>query len=282
MKIGVSLPLPPKAPAVPIDPAVFARELERLGFESFWVPEHGVAPVHVESYSPNFEGGQVPGFLDPIVALARASTATQRIKLGTSVMLIPEHNPILLAKEIATLDLYSGGRFILGIGSGWLKEETAILGGDPKRPWAQTRESVLVMKELWTKDVAEFHGAYYDFPPVRSLPKPAQKPHPPVYLGGVAGSVLRRVVEWGDGYLPARLNPEQVKETRAKLDSMAKEAGRDPRAIPITVSGQGADPDLVKRFEEAGAERVLMRLPIAQTEQEALANLEKLAEQVLR
>ena len=158
--------------------------------------------------SPGAADGIVPEsyshFVDPFIALARASGATTTLKLGTGITLVPERNPLLLAKEISTLDFFSGGRFLFGIGTGWHREETAIMGGDFDHRWTQAREAILVMKELWTKTEAEYHGKYYDFPPVRSYPKPAQKPHPPVILGGHARTVLERIVEWGDGWLPNR------------------------------------------------------------------------------
>jgi probable F420-dependent oxidoreductase len=197
-------------------------------------------------------------------------------------VLVPERNPLLLAKEIATLDLFSGGRFLFGIGAGWLREETQIMGGDFDHRWSQVRESVLAMKELWTKLEAEFHGTYYDFPPVKSYPKPAQKPHPPVILGGHAKNVLERVVAWGDGWLPNRTTPEKLAESRATLDRLAKDAGRNPAAITISVHGQPADRDLVRRFHDAGATRVIVRPPSVKTESEMGAELTKIAEAVLR
>ena len=154
---------------------------------------------------------------------------------------------MLLAKEISTLDLFSGGRFLFGIGAGWLREETEIMGGDFDHRWTQARESILAMKELWTKTEAEFHGRYYNFPPVKSYPKPAQKPHPPVILGGHAKTVLERVVAWGNGWLPNRITPEGLRESRATLDRLAKDAGRDPSTISISVDGQPADRDLVRQ-----------------------------------
>src|SRR5437899_9533049 len=221
-------------------------------------------------------------FVDPFVALARASGATKTIKLGTGIVLVPERHPLLLAKEISTLDLFSGGRFLFGIGAGWLREETQIMGGDFDRRWTQTRESILAMKELWTKPAAEFHGKYYDFPPVKSFPKPLQKPHPPVLLGGGAKNVLQRVVAWGDGWLPNRVTPEQLRESRATLDRMAKDAGRDPATITISVYGQPVDRDLVRRLHEAGATRVVVRPPVVKTEAEMGAALSRMAETVLK
>ena len=140
---------------------------------------------------------------DPFLALARASAVTKTLKLGTGICLVPEHNPLLLAKEIATLDHLSGGRFLFGIGAGWLQEETEIMGGDFAHRWSQTREAMLVMKELWTKEEAEYHGTFYNFPPVRSFPKPAQPPHPPIFLGGSASNVFQAgggLGRWLDAY----------------------------------------------------------------------------------
>jgi alkanesulfonate monooxygenase SsuD/methylene tetrahydromethanopterin reductase-like flavin-dependent oxidoreductase (luciferase family) len=138
------------------------------------------------------------------------------------------------------------------------------------------------MRELWTKPEAEFHGRYYDFPPVKSYPKPAQKPHPPVLLGGFARNVLERVVAWGDGWLPNRVTPEKLRECRATLDRLAKDASRDPSAITISVYGQPADRDLLERLHEAGAHRVVVRPPSVATEAEMATELTRIAEAVLR
>jgi probable F420-dependent oxidoreductase len=263
-----------------------AKKAEELGFESFWCAEHPFIPVQSQSRFPGSEDGIIPEtyshFIDPFVALARASGTTSRIKLGTGIVLVPERHPLLLAKEVSTLDLFSGGRFLFGIGAGWLREETLIMGGDFDHRWSQTRESILAMKELWTKREAEFHGKYYDFPPVRSYPKPAQKPHPPVLLGGGAKNVLQRIVAWGDGWLPNRVTPDQLRESRATLDRLAKDAGRDPSGISITVHGQPADRDLIRRLLDAGANRVLVRPPTVKTDAEMGTELTRIAEAVLR
>jgi probable F420-dependent oxidoreductase len=282
MNVGISVPLP----AYNVDVAFMARTAEQLGFESFWCAEHPFIPVHTTSRFPGSADGVIPEsyshFVDPFVALARASGVTTRLKLGTGIVLVPERNPLLLAKEISTLDLFSGGRFLFGIGAGWLREETQIMGGDFDHRWSQTRESVLAMKELWTKLEAEFHGSYYDFPLVKSYPKPAQKPHPPVLLGGHAKTVLERVVAWGDGWLPNRITPEQLGQSRATLDRLAKDAGRNPAALTISVYGQPADRDLVRRLHDAGATRVIVRPPVVKTESEMGVELTKIAEAVLR
>jgi probable F420-dependent oxidoreductase len=282
MNVGISVPLP----AYHVDVAFMARTAEALGFESFWCAEHPFIPVTTASRFPGSADGVIPEsyahFIDPFVALARASGVTTKVKLGTGIVLVPERNPLLLAKEISTLDLFSGGRFLFGIGAGWLREETELMGGDFDHRWTQTRESILAMKELWTKQESEFHGKYYDFPPVKSFPKPAQTPHPPVILGGHARTVLERVVAWGDGWLPNRITPDELRASRATLDRLAKDAGRNPAAITISVHGQPADRDLIRRFHDAGATRVIVRPATVKTEAEMGAELTRIAETVLR
>jgi probable F420-dependent oxidoreductase len=281
MNIGTSVPLP----AYTIDPAFMAKKAEDLGFESIWYAEHAAVPVHSDSPFPA-TGGEIPWtyshFTDPYIALARASGATSKIMLGTGITLVPERNPLLLAKEIASLDRFSGGRFLFGIGTGWLKEETEMMGGDFEHRWTQTREAIEVMKELWTKDEAEYHGRYFDFPLVKSYPKPLQKPYPPIILGGMAKNVLRRVIAHADGWLPNRVTPAEVEESRKKLDAMAAEAGRDPKSITISVYGQLPERDIVHSLLNAGADRVVVRPEHVETEKEMGEQLERMAEAVLR
>ncbi len=266
------------------DVAALAQRAERVGFESFWLPEHPVIPVNTDSRYGGTADGSIPAFMndlgDPLIGLAMASVSTHKIKLGTAVSLVPEHNPLLQAKQIATLDLLSGGRFIFGIGAGWLKEETEIMGGDFEHRWSQTREAVSAMKELWTKDEAEFHGRFYDFPPVRCSPKPVQKPHPPVLLGGFAPNVFKRIAAWGDGWMPIRVTPEQVKMGRATLDELANAAGRDPKSLSVTVAGAPADRDSISRLEEAGADRVIVAVP-REAGVDPLSAIDELAEKVI-
>ena len=224
-----------------VDPAVIAKRAEELGFASYWVPEHPIVPVKTTSPYPASDDGLIPDeygrITDPFVSLARASAVTTKIELGTGICLVPERNPLELAKEVATLDHFSGGRFIFGIGAGWLREETEIMGGDFDHRWGQTKDAVQAMKELWTKDEAEYHGKYYDFPAVRSFPKPAQKPHPPVYMGGSSKYVFKRVVEWGDGWMPVLSPVEDIKAGRQRLNEMAEAAGRDPKEISVLAFG---------------------------------------------
>ncbi len=281
MKIGISVP---SIVGAPVDVAVLAQKAEELGFDSIWVPEHPILPVHTSSQFPGSADGIIPEsyshMMDPFIALSRASAVTEKIHLGTGVCLVPERNPLLLAKVIATLDHYSGGRFLFGIGAGWLREETEIMGGNFTHRWSQTREAVQAMKELWTKDEAEFHGKYYDFPPVFCWPKPAQNPHPPVILGGMAKNVLQRVAAWGDGWMPNRVTPEQIRASRATLDELATTRGRDPKSIQITIFGREPNKNEIKSFEEAGADGVVIRLPGTSTE-DAVSQLRSVADQVL-
>ncbi len=281
MSVGVSTPLP----AYTVDPAFMGRKAEELGFESLWYAEHPAVPVKSDSPFPA-TGGEVPWtyshFTDPYIALARASGATSTIKLGTGITLVPERNPLLLAKEIASLDRFSGGRFLFGIGTGWLREETEIFGGDFEHRWTQTREALEVMKELWTKDEAEYHGKYYNFPPVKSYPKPAQQPHPPIIVGGSARNVLRRIVTHADGWLPNRITPAELEDSRKRLDAMAEEAGRDPKSITISVYGQPADREVVQSYLNAGADRVVVRPDHVANDYEMGKQLERMADAVLR
>ena len=267
-----------------IDVAEIAARAEALGFESIWLPEHPVMPLQTASRYPGSPDGSIPDYMsdmaDPYIGLARASAVTQRLRLGTGITLLPERNPLVLAGAIATLDRFSGGRFLLGIGTGWLREETEIMGGDFDHRWTQAREAVAVLRALWTEDAAEYHGQYYDFPPVQCNPKPAQPGGPPVILGGNARNVFRRVARWGDGWMPTGATPEQIAAGRAAIDELAEASGRDPASIGITVFGQPADRELIARFADAGAGRVIIRLPDT-TSRTALDEMERIAEAVL-
>lgn len=283
MKIGLFLAASDRA----ADPAVIAKKAEELGFTSFWVPEHPIIPVHTATPFPGAADGRIPDaysrMVDPFVALARASAVTTTIKLGTGICLIPERNPLLLAKEVATLDHYSGGRFVFGIGAGWLKEETEIMGGDFAHRWAQTREAILAMKELWTKDEAEFHGKYYNFPLVRSFPKPRQKPHPPIFMGGSSQYVFKRIVEWGNGWMPVRATVEQITQGRATLTKMAEQAGRDPKSIDVLAfgaPGRFRERAEIADLESAGVGEVTIWLTQAEGH-DAIGEIEDLARRLL-
>jgi probable F420-dependent oxidoreductase len=269
------------------DPAVLAKRAEELGFASFWVPEHPIIPLKTSSPYPASRDGIIPDaygrILDPFIALARASAVTTRIQLGTGICLIPERNPLLLAKEVATLDKLSGGRFLFGIGAGWLKEETEIMGGNFDRRWGQTKEAIVAMKELWTQDEAAYQGKFYNFPAVRSFPKPAQQPHPPIFMGGSSPHVFKRVVEWGDGWMPVLSPVEEIHRGRAILNELAQKVGRDPKSIQVLAFGQAGKfrtRDEIKALEKAGTDHVTIWLTKSETK-EAVAELEQLAREVL-
>ena len=273
------------------DPAVLAKRAEELGFASFWVPEHTIIPLH---YTTPYRGDpnlEIPGgyyrMADPFITLSRAAGATTTIRLGTAVSLLPERNPLLLAKTIATLDQQSGGRVIYGLGVGWLKEETEIMGGDYPHRGTQAVEGIQALKELWTRDEAEYHGRYYDFPPVRLYPKPVQKPHPPIVFGGGRGPardvVFRRIVGLSDGWLPVFAPVDTIREGRAALDKLAEERGRDPASIKIyAMGGEGRyrSQEEVRELEEAGADHVVLWMERTEGD-EALAELEELAGELL-
>jgi probable F420-dependent oxidoreductase len=265
MKIGVFHPVP----NLSADAAIIARHAEDLGFESYWTADHTILPVESSQPYPGLkEDGKAPDYLwqmpDPLISLARAGAVTTRINLGTGICLVPERNAILAAKQIASLDNACGGRFLFGIGAGWNPEESRILGGDFEHRWSQVKDHILAMKELWTKDVSEYHGKYVDFPPVRCFPKPARKPHPPVLLGSIQNDrALRRVVEWGDGWVPIVWDADELAAGVAKIRELAEKAGRDFAEIdisPFGFEGQWRDRAMMGRLEKAGADRAVIWL----------------------
>ncbi len=299
MHVGISRPPTPPHPTADIDGAEVARLAEELGFESIFYGEHPIRPVGQEGQGVHADG--VPFFQDTLVMLARASAMTSRIKLGGGVFLIPEHNPVQFAKELACLDFYSGGRLIVGAGVGWSRVECELLGGHWDRRWAQTRESIQIMKRLWSQDTAEYEGAFYSMPAVQLYPQPATRPWPPVLLAarGSARS-FRRIVEYGDGWIPAFAGegavaegPAQVEKGRRVLDRLAVEAGRDPATLQITAilrgpqvdgdlaPGQVVDRAVLRRFEAAGADRAAISLPTLTCERDASEALDRIAARAL-
>ena len=263
MNIGTSVPLP----AYTIDPAFMAKKAEDLGFESIWYAEHAAVPVHSDSPFPA-TGGEIPWtyshFTDPYIALARASGATSKIMLGTGITLVPERNPLLLAKEIASLDMLSRGRFIFGVGGGWNAEEMGNHGTNFKQRWRILRENILAMKAIWTEEESEFHGDHVNFDKMWAYPKPVQRPHPPILMGGDGPTTFDRVVEYCDGWMPigGRGNSgSSLAEKIVLLKKQAEEAGRDPDSLNITSFGIRPDPDLIGRMSDAGVDRVIFTLP---------------------
>lgn len=266
MKIGLFMFTTPET----VHPAMLARKAEELGFESFWLPEHPIVPIHYQTVYSWTADGKIPEHFtnmpDPFLGLAAAAAGTTKIKLATGICLVPERNPIVLAKEIATLDHYSGGRVIIGAGAGWLREEAEILGTNFSTRWRRLQESVEAMRTLWIQEEAEFHGQEINFPPVRCLPRPIQKPCPPVLLGTYAYDErsLRRVAQWADGWCPPAYAPEQLRSALQSLRQFAEESGRDPDSLDITVllsvTEENPCADLVKQYQDAGARRVVLML----------------------
>jgi probable F420-dependent oxidoreductase len=245
-----------------IDPITLGRLAEERGFESLWMPEHTHIPVSRETPYP--AGGDLPPEYwhthDPFVALSAVAATTSRLKVGTGICLIVERDPITTAKEVASLDAISGGRFLFGIGAGWNREEMANHGTDPSRRFGLMRERVEAMKAIWTEDEAEYHGRQVDFDPIWSWPKPTQKPHPPVFVGGNGEKVLDRVLAYGDAWMPNRFSDDDVFVGRlGELRRRAEEAGRDP--IPVTAYGASRKPDVLQRWAEHGVTRAVYWIP---------------------
>jgi len=254
------------------NPANIARKAEALGFDSMFIPEHPIIPIHHRTRYP-LGDGSIPEVYahmpDPFVALALAAGATTRLKLATGICLVPERDPILMAKEISTLDHFSGGRFMFGIGAGWLADESEIMGVEFKRRWPMTREYIAAMKELWTKPEPSFEGKFVSFPKVKFFPKPAQKPHPPIIIGAGGMGVgceraLKDTVAIGDGWMPLGLTPAQLSTELGNLRAMCAEAKRDFAKIEITFLMLEMPPDparAIREYEEVGTHRVLVSAP---------------------
>ena len=272
MKFGVSIFMTDYA----LYPDVLAKEAEARGFESLWFPEHTHIPASRKSPYPG--GGELPPqyyhSLDPFVALTAAATVTEKIKLGTGIALVIERDPITLAKEVASIDYVSNGRFLFGIGGGWNREEMENHGTDPTRRWKLLRERIEAMVEIWTKDEAEYHGEFVDFDPIWSWPKPVQKPYPPIMLGNAGPGAISRAVRFADEWMPigARLDlADRINE----LNSKAQEAGRRP--IPVTNWGTAPNREAIDELADIGVGRAIFGLPSAK-EDEVIPLLDKYAE----
>jgi probable F420-dependent oxidoreductase len=248
-----------------IRPDELARELEARGFESLWVPEHTHIPANRRTPYPG--GTDLPEeywhTYDPFVALTAAASVTTKLKLATGICLIIERDPITTAKEVASLDMLSNGRFIFGIGAGWNAEEMENHGTTYKTRFSLLRERVLAMKQIWTKEEAEFHGRFVDFGPLWSYPKPVQKPHPPILMGGDATKTFDYVIEFCDGWMPLGYRSEGLPEKIAELHRRAEAAGRDPKTISITIFGTKPERAALDELAAAGVERVIFMLPAA-------------------
>ena len=251
-----------------IQPVELGRAVEERGFESLWFPEHTHIPASRRTPWPG--GGDLPKEYwhthDPFVALAAVAAATTRIKVATGICLIIERDPITTAKEVASLDVISNGRFIFGIGGGWNAEEMENHGAIFEERWKIVREKIEAMKEIWTKDEPEYHGRYVNFDKIWSWPKPLQKPHPPILLGGQPKWSRQRVVEYCDGWMPIYGFGGDLHKRVEDLHERARKAGRDPKTISLTMFGAPADPEVIKSLEGLGFERAVLGLPPAGAE----------------
>lgn len=267
-----------------VNPVTLAQAAEKLGFDSLWLPEHPVIPVGFTTPFPG--GGKMPEYYkhmpDPFVTLAAVAGATHTLKVGTAIHLVPERNVLHAAKEIATLDFVSGGRLLLGIGAGWLREESEVMGVDFPRRWTQTREHILAMKKLWTEEEPGFVGRYVNFPKVWSYPKPIQKPHPPILIGGELDKAAVRVAEYGDGWLPRHIavKPAELEAGRRRIEALYRDQGRDPATLDVTLFGCRPNKDEVRAWFNAGVTRILFVLR-PEPPQDTLRRIERIAEVAL-
>jgi probable F420-dependent oxidoreductase len=239
-----------------------ARLAEERGFGTLFLPEHTHIPASRETPYPG--GGDLPEPYshtpDPFVTFGAVAAVTSTIKLGFGVCLVNQRDTIVTAKQVATLDQLSNGRVLFGVGAGWNVEEMAHHGVDPKTRFGNMRERVEAMKAIWTEDEATYHGKHIDFDRIWCWPKPVQRPHPPVLVGGNGERVLDRVVRWGDEWYPNRIRDDDVLVARVTaLQRMAQEAGRAP--IPVTVNGVPSDPARIERYAEAGVTRCVWWVP---------------------
>src|SRR5262245_35185039 len=269
--------------------ATTAQTAENCGFHSLWAPEHVVLIDQYVSKYPYSTDGRLPmpttkvDILDPYVALTYAAALTKTIRLGTGISLIPERSPVVTAKEIASLDKLSRGRFDLGVGIGWLAEEFTAVNVPWERRAERTREYLKAMKLLWTEEEPEFKGEFLSFPKVRMYPKPVQKPYPPILFGGESIPALKRVGEVGDGWFGVNVTVEDAKLKIAHIQQYARAAGRDPGKLSFAASpglGLPVEMDLIKHYRDAGVQQVMVG-GIPSDPQKIKGEIERLADKLV-
>src|SRR4051794_24971462 len=277
MDFGVSMFMTDYA----IGAADLARALEERGFESLWNPEHSHIPL---SRKTPFPGGsdlpkQYYDVMDPFVSLAAAAAVTNTIKIGAGVCLVIQRDTIQTAKLVASIDQVSNGRFLFGIGGGWNQDEMEDHGTVYATRFKRMREQIEAMQKIWTENKPEYHGEIVDFPPMMTWPKPVQKPHPPVIIGGMFPHAARRALRYGDGWIPHSRRPqyEDVTDFLPQFRQMAAEAGRDSASVPITVWGVGETVDRLRRYRDQGVARIVVSLP-SEPAEKTLLTLDRWAE----
>jgi probable F420-dependent oxidoreductase len=275
-----------------IGPFMFPESLARLaplaelvGLESIWTVEHVVVPLGYQSAYPYSKSGRMPGpenapIPDPVLPLAFAAAVTKRLRLGTGVMILPQRHPTYVAKEIATLDLLSGGRAILGIGSGWLREEFDAVGIPFSERGARTNEAIRAIRSLWAPEARPFEGKYYRWTAVESNPKPVQRPGVPIVVGGHSDAAARRAARLGDGFFPARGDVDSINRLTAVLRAECRQIGRNPSEIEISTGAGKADLDTVRRYEDLGVARLAIA-PAGFDEESVRRGLEEFGDQVI-
>jgi probable F420-dependent oxidoreductase len=249
-----------------------AVALEERGFDSLWVAEHSHMPIKRRFTHPLGEAALTKEYsdvMDPFVTLSAAAAVTKRLKLATAICLVIQRDTIQTAKSVASLDQISQGRFLFGIGCGWNAEEMEDHGTVYETRALKMREQIEAMKEIWSKDIAEYHGKIVDFPPMNSWPKPVRKPHPPIIVGGAFRLAARRALRYGDGILPAAPGAGSggPEEFMPRWRQMAEEAGRDPKTLSVYLGGAPEDGDALKRYRDLGVTSVSVRLPPANADE---------------
>jgi probable F420-dependent oxidoreductase len=260
---------------------------DERGFHSLWVAEHVVLFDQYASRYPYASDGRIPvggdaGILDPFPALSFLAAVTRTIRLGTGICLVPQRNPVYTAKEVASVDWLSNGRFDFGVGIGWLAEEFQALGVPFEGRATRCREYLQLMQHCWTDPVSQFEGEFYSLPPCRQYPKPIQQPHPPIYFGGESDPALRRVADLGQGWYPFSIGPDELAERLRALDALLAKRGRKRSDIHVLVCPymHGADIDIVKRYRDVGADQVVLMV-LGRDRDDLLKRLDALANSIL-
>ena len=265
MDFGIVMPCSAITPPDLI--AETARAIEERGFASIWAPEHVIFFEEYQSKYPYADHGKLHGFdhgmMEPWTTLSFIASNTSHVKLGSSICLVPQRNPVYTAKQVADVDFLSNGRVIFGVGAGWLKEEFDALQVPFERRGARTRDYIKVMQALWTMEQPSYTGEFYKLPNCTQSPKPVQKPHPPIFFGGESRPALRRVAELGQGWMGASLMPEDLPKKIALLDELLAEAGRNRDDIDIyTLPNQAPKAELFPRYEDLGVKQVIHLVPM--------------------
>ncbi|MBI3949043.1 MAG: TIGR03619 family F420-dependent LLM class oxidoreductase [Acidobacteria bacterium] len=252
--------------ALPENIVHLAQTAEQVGIESIWTAEHVVMPVGYKAQYPYNESGRMPvpeniAISDPLVFLAYVAAVTQTLRLATGVLILPQRHPTYVAKEIATLDVLSGGRAILGVGIGWMHDEFEALGIPFNERAARTEESIQAIRSLWKDKPEAFEGRFFQWEPVESNPKPVQQPGVPIVVGGDVEATARRAARLGDGFFPARSELEHLRSLLAALSDECGKIGRNPDEIQITTGMPNLDLDTVRRYQDMGVSRLMIAPP---------------------